>query len=93
MQLQEVRRVSWSLPLVREWRNGSNSSYNCTPFLHSLLTKGKGVWGLRFGVRGLVLVCRARVCGFGGLAVWALLSLGFRVFVLRSGGFPVQGFD
>ena len=29
------------LPLVsREWKNG-NSSYNCTPFLHSLLTKGK----------------------------------------------------
>ena len=31
-----------NLPLVsREWKNGSNSSYNCTPFLHSLLTKGK----------------------------------------------------
>ena len=30
------------LPLVsREWKNGSNSSYNSTPFLHSLLTKGK----------------------------------------------------
>ena len=30
------------LPLVsREWKNGSNSSYHCTPFLHSLLTKGK----------------------------------------------------
>ena len=30
-----------NLPLVsREWKNGSNSSYNCTPFLHSLLTKG-----------------------------------------------------
>ena len=30
------------LPLVsREWKNGSSSSYNCTPFLHSLLTKGK----------------------------------------------------
>ena len=25
----------------REWKDGSNSSYNCTPFLHSLLTKGK----------------------------------------------------
>ena len=25
----------------REWKNGSNGSYNCTPFLHSLLTKGK----------------------------------------------------
>ena len=32
-----------NLPLVsREWKNGSNSSYNnCTPFLHSLLTKGR----------------------------------------------------
>ena len=30
------------LPLVsRDWKNGSNSSYNCTPFLHSLLTRGK----------------------------------------------------
>ena len=30
-----------NLPLLsREWKNGSNS-YNCTPFLHSLLTKGK----------------------------------------------------
>ena len=28
------------LPLVsREWKNGSNSSENCTPFLHSLLTQ------------------------------------------------------
>ena len=34
--------VCMDLPLVsREWKNGSNSSYNCTPFLHSLLTKGK----------------------------------------------------
>ena len=34
----------WSLPLVsREWKNGSNSGYNCTPFLHSLLTQGKEV--------------------------------------------------
>ena len=34
--------ASLSLPLVsREWKNGSNSSYNCTPFLHALLTKGK----------------------------------------------------
>ena len=33
-----------NLPLVsREWKNGSNSSYNCTPFLHSLLTKGKKI--------------------------------------------------
>ena len=53
------------LPLVsREWKNGRNSSYTCTPFLHSLLTKGK-FWGLR--VRGL---------GFGVQA----LDLGFPVF-------------
>ena len=26
----------------REWKNGSHSSYKCTPFLHSLLTKGLG---------------------------------------------------
>ena len=25
----------------REWKNGSTSSYNCTPFLNSLLTKRK----------------------------------------------------
>ena len=31
----------------REWKNGSNSSCNCTPFLHSLLTKGK-LGGLGF---------------------------------------------
>ena len=36
------RRTLPNLPLVsREWKNGSNSSYNCTPFLYSLLTKGK----------------------------------------------------
>ena len=30
------------LPLVsREWKNGSNGSYSCTPFLHSLPPKGK----------------------------------------------------
>ena len=36
--------MSWGVYLLlvsREWRNGSNSSYNGTPFLHSLLTKGK----------------------------------------------------
>ena len=27
--------------LVGKWKNGSNSSSNCTSFLHSLLTKGK----------------------------------------------------
>ena len=25
----------------REWKNGSNVSCNCTPFLHSLVTKGR----------------------------------------------------
>ena len=31
-----------NLPLVsREWKNGSYSSYDCTPFLRSLLTKGQ----------------------------------------------------
>ena len=36
------------LPLVsREWKNGSNSSYNCTPFLHSLLTKGRFLVNLK----------------------------------------------
>ena len=45
------------LPLVsREWKNGSNSSYNCTPFLHSLLTKGN------FLKRGVHVVS----CPFGG---------------------------
>ena len=40
----------FNLPLVsREWKTGSNSSYNCTPFLQSLLTKGK-VEALRFFV-------------------------------------------
>ena len=38
----ESLRIWGNLSLVsREWRNGSNRSYNCTPFLHSLLTKGK----------------------------------------------------
>ena len=44
-----------NLPLVsREWKNGSNSSYNCTPFLHSLLTKGKSkvVWAQSGRKRG-----------------------------------------
>ena len=47
-----------NVPLVsREWKNGSNSSYNCTPFLHSLLTKGKlsasgSRWDSDFSYRG-----------------------------------------
>ena len=48
------------LPLVsREWKNGSNSSYNCTPFLHSLLTKGK------FRVQGLGFKVQVGVHGLG----------------------------
>ena len=43
-----VQGLGIFLPLVsRAWKTGSNSSYNCTPFLHSLLTKGK------FGNRGV----------------------------------------
>ena len=39
---QTYKKILFYIPLVsREWRDGSNSSYNCTPFLHSLLTKGK----------------------------------------------------
>ena len=43
--MQNANEHAWkNLPLVsREWKNGSNSSYNCTPFLHSLLTKGKKI--------------------------------------------------
>ena len=42
------------LPLVsREWKNGSNSSYNCTPFLHSLLTNLVCSHPFGVGVRGL----------------------------------------
>ena len=46
----------------REWKNGSNSSYNCTPFLHSLLTKGKstGVIGLLFGLSKIELIYKAK---------------------------------
>ena len=40
--LLRTTQTSIILPLVsREWKTGSNSSYNRTPFLHSLLTKGK----------------------------------------------------
>ena len=41
-QTRKLCMMAIVLPLVsREWKNGSNSSYNCTPFLPSLLTKGK----------------------------------------------------
>ena len=45
------------LPLVsRKWKNGSNSSYNRTPFLHSLLTKGKNQdnWALGHFIFSLI---------------------------------------
>ena len=62
-----------NLPLVRrEWKNGSNSSYNCTPFLHSLLTKGK--------TRVQVLGFRGQGLGFGWLCFKTLfMELGFGV--------------
>ena len=52
-------KITHCLPLVsREWKNGSNSSFNCTPFLHSLLTKGKtekvGFPGFRHGLKELL---------------------------------------
>ena len=69
----------FNLPLVsREWKTGSNSSYNCTPFLHSLLTKGKlRVSGCRdqgFGP----LICEVvgtRVVVFGSPSSLGSLSL------------------
>ena len=43
------------LPLVsREWKIGSNSSYNCTPFLHSLLTNLVAEWR-HFTLFGIIL--------------------------------------
>ena len=55
--LMSLRSASLSLPLVsREWKNGSNGSYNCTPFLHSLPTKGK----FQHGGCWLGSVCLAR---------------------------------
>ena len=48
------------LPLVsREWKSDSNSSYNCTPFFHSLLTKGRlSNLVLGYGIVGIVeLLC------------------------------------
>ena len=46
------------IPLVsREWKNGSNCSYKCVPFLHSLLTKGRFFGELIVGVEGWVCHC------------------------------------
>ena len=44
VQERRTEKQPWAtkIPLVsREWKNGSHSSYSCTPFLHSLRTKGK----------------------------------------------------
>ena len=75
----------FSLPLVsREWKNGSNSSYNCTPFLHSLLTKGKLVtlnpkpW--------LVTAWSLRTIRLEELSLWGW-GLGFRGRLCRVRSF------
>ena len=62
--MESSLRVSCFVPplVSREWKNGRNSSHNCTPFLRSLVTKGKlfdkpkppnqyplNPFGLRFG--------------------------------------------
>ena len=60
------------LPLVsREWKNGSNSRYNYTPFLHSLLTKGKLIAKLK-----AALEIEYSVLGFAGF-----MSTSFRLQV------------
>ena len=41
---------------------GSNSSYNCTPFLHSLLTKARS-WAGRCWALGFGACCRTRRMG------------------------------
>ena len=43
---------------------GSNSSYNCTPFLHSLQTKGKCWGGEVEGAGGLESGLRVKGLGF-----------------------------
>ena len=49
--MEEWGTIITTITTGREWRNGSNGSYNCTPFLHSLLTKGKAREG-RGEIRG-----------------------------------------
>ena len=71
--------------MSRDWKNGSRSSYNCTPFLHSLRTKGKfrahGVWGL-----GFIEISWPWDLRVWGLRVWGssrfFVGLGFRVYGL-----------
>ena len=41
-----VSQAPTYLWFFRDGKNGSNRSYNCTPFLHSLLTKGKKSVGM-----------------------------------------------
>ena len=63
--LPGVKRPALILPLVcREWKNGSNSSYNCTPFLHSLLTKGKSYILLGQSSPSSCTTFRQRGCGY-----------------------------
>ena len=62
--------------------SSSSSSYNCTPFLHSLLTKGKGFgsFSLCFAVYGLLLggsvkwSCIAGLECFSGCRVWFVVG-------------------
>ena len=74
------------LPLVsRGWKNGSNSSYSCTPFLHSLITKGKLLlcsllWGFR--VEGLgVRVYKSEAYGLWPALEWCCSGTGLRTWV------------
>ena len=83
-----------SLPLVsREWKNGSNSSYTCTPFLHSLLTKGKYYRTLGpFEVPKTIIkdYLDAEGVGFGFSLSPKLESSRFRCFSSRSPDLPTS---
>ena len=74
IKMLDTDRGFLNLPLVsREWKNGS-SSYNCTPFPHSLLTKGK----LRARKAFRLITCRGFGAFFGlGLGM-KMLGVGFR---------------
>ena len=67
----KCKHAVMDLPLVsREWKNGSNRSYNCTPFLHSLLTKGK--WSNEQTTRRslkLAYTSSAKSCRVSGLGL------------------------